>query len=174
VAAVAVVNSVLVERLFLAQKDALQRYFIRRVRRRSDAEELAQEVYLRLLRVADAEALRNPEGYLYAIAANLIKEHAAQHYIRRNCVALEDAGFAEALSEGPSYPDLVDTAQRAKRLREVLQQLPAKCQAAVIMRHWHGLSYEEIAQKLGISVNMVKKYLVSALAHCRRRMGHLR
>lgn len=169
----AVANQVLVERLFLAQKDALWRYFVRRVRRRSDAEELAQEVYLRLLRVADADALRNPEAYLYAIAANLLKEHAVQQSIGRNGVSLEDAGFPE-LSEVVSYPDLVDKAQRTERLREVLQQLPAKCQAAVVMRHWHGLSYEEIAQKLDISVNMVKKYLVHALAHCRRRMSRLR
>jgi len=170
----AVANQVLVERLFLAQKDALWRYFLRRVRRRSDAEELAQEVYLRLLRVADADALRNPEAYLYAIAANLLKEHAVQQSIGRNCVSLEDAGFPEMLSEAVSYPDLVDKAQRTERLREVLRQLPAKCQAAVVMRHWHGLSYEEIAQKLDISVNMVKKYLVHALAHCRRRMSSLR
>jgi RNA polymerase sigma-70 factor (ECF subfamily) len=167
-------NNALVERLFLAQKDALQRYFVRRVRRRSDVEELAQEVYLRLLRVADADALRNPEGYLYAIAANLIKEHARQQYISRNGVTLEDAGFPEVLSEELSYADILDTGQRAKRLREVLQELPARCQAAVVMRHWHGLSYAEIAQQLNISVNMVKKYLVHALAHCRRRMGRLR
>jgi len=170
----AAANQVLVERLFLAQKDALWRYLVRRVRRRSDAEELAQEVYLRLLRVVDADALRNPEAYLYAIAANLLKEHAMQQSIGRNCVSLEDAGFPEMLSEVVSYPDLVDKAQRTERLREVLRQLPAKCQAAVIMRHWHGRSYEEIAQKLDISVNMVKKYLVHALAHCRRRMSRLR
>jgi RNA polymerase sigma factor (sigma-70 family) len=170
----AVANQVLVERLFLAQKDALWRYFLRRVRRRSDAEELAQEVYLRLLRVADADALRNPEAYLDAIAANLLKEHAVQQSIGRNCVSLEDAGFPEMLWEAVSYPDLVDKAQRTERLREVLRQLPAKCQAAVVMRYWHGLSYEEIAQKLDISVNMVKKYLVHALAHCRRRMSSLR
>jgi len=170
----AVANQVLVERLFLAQKDALWRYFVRRVRRRSDAEELAQEVYLRLLRVADADALRNPEAYLYAIAANLLKEHAVQQSIGHNCVSLEDAGLPEMLWEVVSYPDLVDKAQRTERLREVLRQLPAKCQAAVVMRYWHGLSYEEIAQKLDISVNMVKKYLVHALAHCRRRMGSLR
>jgi RNA polymerase sigma-70 factor (ECF subfamily) len=87
---------------------------------------------------------------------------------------VEDAGFPEMLSEVIPYPDLVDKAQRTKRLREVLRQLPAKCQAAVIMRHWHELSYEEIAQKLDISANMVKKYLAHALAHCRRRMSRLR
>jgi RNA polymerase sigma factor (sigma-70 family) len=173
-AATAAANSALVLRLFLAHGHALQRYFARRVRPRSDAQELAQEVYLRLLRVPDASALRNPEGYLYAIAANLIKERAAQQRLRRNCVSLEDAAFPEALSEEPSWPDTLDTARHAARLREVLRELPLKCQAAVTLCYWHGLSYAEIAQRLGISVNMVKKYLVCALALCRRRMAHLR
>jgi RNA polymerase sigma-70 factor (ECF subfamily) len=164
----------MVERLYLAHRHALQRYFERRVRPRSDAQELAQEVYFRLLRVPDAEAIRNPEGYLYAIAANLIKERAAQRHVSRNCISLEDAAFPETLSEEPSCPDILDTARRATRMREVLRQLPVKCQAAVTLHYWHGLSYAEIAQQLGISVNMVKKYLVSALALCRLRMARLR
>ena len=38
----------------------------------------------------------------------------------------------------------------------------------------HGLRYEEIALRLGVSTNMVKKYLSQALVHCRRRMARLR
>ena len=60
-----------------------------------------------------------------------------------------------------------------KRLREVLQQLPPKCHAAVVLQYWHGMSYEEIAQRLGVSTHMVKKYLSQALIHCRRRMARL-
>lgn len=173
-AAAAAANSALVLRLFLAHRHALQRYFARRVRPRSDAQELAQEVYLRLLRIPDANALRNPEGYLYAIAANLIKERAAHQRLSRNCVPLEEAALPEALSAEPSWPDILDSARHAERLREVLRELPVKCQAAVTLCYWHGLSYAEIAQRLDISVNMVKKYLVCALALCRRRMGRLR
>lgn len=173
-AAKASANSEMVERLYLAHRHALQRYFARRVRPRSDAQELAQEVYFRLLRVPDADAIRNPEGYLYAIAANLIKERAAQHHLSRRRVPLEDAVLPEALSEEPSCPDILDTARRARRMREVLRQLPVKCQAAVTLHYWHGLSYAETAQQLGISVNMVKKYLVAALALCRRRMACLK
>jgi RNA polymerase sigma-70 factor (ECF subfamily) len=41
------------------------------------------------------------------------------------------------------------------------------------MQYWQGLSYEEIALRLGVSTHMVKKYLSQAMAHCRRRMKRL-
>ena len=68
----------LVQQLFLTYQSALRAYLFRRVRRRADAEELAQEVYLRMLRVPDTTAILNPEAYLYAIAGNLVKEYALQ------------------------------------------------------------------------------------------------
>ena len=55
----------------------------------------------------------------------------------------------------------------------MLEQLSPKCRAAVELQYWHGLSYEEIALRLGISTNMVKKYLSQGLVHCRRRMARL-
>ena len=48
----------LVERLF-AHRHALQAFFYRRLRIKSDAADLVQEVYLRMLRVADPQAIRN-------------------------------------------------------------------------------------------------------------------
>jgi RNA polymerase sigma-70 factor (ECF subfamily) len=77
------------------------------------------------------------------------------------------------LAELPHIAGQLDTQTRIKRLREVLDQLPPKCHAAVVLQYWHGLSYEEIAQRLGISTHMVKKYLSQALMHCRRRMARL-
>jgi len=55
----------------------------------------------------------------------------------------------------------------------VLDQLSPKCRAVVVLQYWHGLSYEEIAQRLCVSTNMVNKYLSQALVHCRRRMARL-
>jgi DNA-directed RNA polymerase specialized sigma24 family protein len=43
---------------------------------KADAADLVQEVYLRMLRVSDPEAIRNPESYLFTVAANLHKENA--------------------------------------------------------------------------------------------------
>jgi DNA-directed RNA polymerase specialized sigma24 family protein len=39
------------------------------------------------------------------------------------------------------------------------------------MQYWHGMSYEQIGERLGVSSHMVKKYLSQAVAHCRRRMA---
>jgi RNA polymerase sigma factor (sigma-70 family) len=163
----------LVERLFAQHGSALQAFLYRRVRKHPDAAELAQEVYLRMLRVADMGGIRNPEGYLYTVASNLAKEHARHERKDRDVLDVDDPLVQQQLAELPPFAGQLDTEQRVKRLREVLHQLSPKCQAAVVLQYWHGMSYEEIAQRLGVSTNMVKKYLSQALTHCRRRMARL-
>src|SRR5215475_15587105 len=135
----------LVERLFAEHRGRLQKFFFRRVRSQPDAAELAQEVYVRMLRVADMTAIRNPEAYLYTVASNLAKEHARQERQDGAALDVDDPLVQEQLAELPAFASQLDEAQRVKRLREVLQQLPPKCQAAVVLQYWQGLSYEEIA-----------------------------
>jgi RNA polymerase sigma factor (sigma-70 family) len=163
----------MVARLFAEHGGALQAFLSRRMRRGSDAAELAQEVYARLLRAPDLGAIRDPGAYLYAVASNLARDHARRE--RRDGTVLDvgDPLVQEDLSELPDVAGHLDTAQFIKRLREVLQQLPPKCRAAIVMQYWQGLSYEEIALRLGVSTHMVKKYLSQAMVHCRRRMGRL-
>ncbi len=163
----------LVERLFAEHRGALQAFLYRRVRRHPEAAELAQEVYVRMLRVPDMTTVRNPEAYLYAVASNLAKEHARRAPDYSKVIDIDDPLVQEQLAELPPLAGELDREQRAKRLREVLSQLSPKCRAAVELQYWHGMSYEEIAQRLGVSTNMVKKYLSQALMHCRRRMTRL-
>jgi len=166
----------LVERLFVEHGSALRAFFYRRVRRRPDAAELAQEVYLRMLRVPDTDAIRNPEAYLYTVASNLAREHRVLEQRAANAGELDEldeVSGQQLLAELSDVTSEIDTAERVKRLREVLRQLPPKCQAAVALQYWHGMSYAEIAARLSISTHMVKKYLSQGLAHCRRRMARL-
>lgn len=164
----------LVERLFTEYGGVLQAFLFRRVRRQPDAADLAQEVYVRLLRVRNIEAIRNPESYLITIASNLVKEHAGRGYEERRAHNVQDPDVEEQLAEFPSFAGDLDQEQRVERLREILDQLPPKCRAAVVLQYWHHQSYQEIAQQLGISTHMVKKYLSQGLVHCRRRMARLR
>ncbi len=107
------------------------------------------------------------------VASNLAKEHFRHRRADGQALDVDDPLVSEQLAELPHIAGQLDTEARIKRLREVLDQLPPKCHAAVVLQYWHGLSYDDIAQRLGISTHMVKKYLSQALVHCRRRMARL-
>jgi RNA polymerase sigma factor (sigma-70 family) len=164
-------NKGFVEKLFAQHRRALQAYFHRRIRTKSDAPDLAQEVYVRMLRVSDTDAIRNPQLYLYTVASNLMKEHAVRDRRQASCLDIDDASVQQRLGELPSLDSELDASQTAGHLQSVLEQLPVKWRTAVILQYRYGLTYQEIADRLGVSSNMVKKYLAQALGQCRRRMA---
>src|ERR1700720_2937987 len=163
----------LVERLFVEHRGALQTFFRRRIRSKADAPDLAQEVYVRMLRISDQEAIRNPVHYLYTVANNLVKEHAALDRRQANGIDIDEAPAHEQLETLPEFDGNLDASQRVARLGVVLKQLRPKCRAAVELRFTHGLSFREIAAHLGVSPQMAKKYVAQGLGHCRRRMAAL-
>ena len=163
----------LVERLFADHGGALRTFFMRRIRAKADAADLAQEVYVRMLRVSNQDAIRNPIHYLYTVANNLVKEHAVLERRQASGIDIDEAPAHEQLKTLPAFDGDLDTAQRVLRLGIVLQQLRPKCRAAVELRFTHDLAYREIAMHLGVSPQMAKKYVAQGLSHCRRRMAQL-
>src|SRR5687767_659277 len=85
--------------IFAKHQTLLTRFFRRRVSHTWDAQDLTQEVYLRLLRADERELIRNPEGYLRTVANNLLREYAV---LRKGVSVPYDALEAEAT------PTLVD------------------------------------------------------------------
>lgn len=158
-----------VQKLFLEHGEALKDFIRRRIRSKGEASDLAQEVYLRILRV-DWASVRNPEGYLYAVAGNLLKEQRLLEARRARQDDAEDPSLALQLAELPAFDNELDLASRRARLLEVLEQLPPRCRAAVVLQYRDGLSHQEIAERLGVSPHMVKKHLAQALVQCRKRM----
>ena len=164
----------MVERLFMQHRRGLLAFFSRRIRTKADAPDLAQEVYLRMLRISDPDAIRNPEFYLYTVASNLLKERAILDRRQSATLDIDEDSVQAQLGDLPSSDGDVDTARRIARLRVVLAQLSPKCRATVVLQYRYGLTYEQIGERLGVSPHMVKKYLCQALVHCRRRMAEMR
>jgi RNA polymerase sigma-19 factor, ECF subfamily len=146
---------------------ALHRFLMRRLRSAQNAQDLAQETYLRLLRVEHADFVRKPQAYLYRIAANLLYEFRLRE--RKDLVTF-DSDVAEHAAEHSPHVDSDDAGEdlaRAQQVEELLARLPPLYRAVFVLRKREGMSYPEIATTLGISVHTVKKYLARAVAQCR-------
>ncbi len=135
-------------------------------------------MYLRLLRVERPELIRSPEAYLFTVAANIVREYALRRSRQPMHVTLDTALIDETtagndalIAPGPEAAALRST--EVKQLERILDTLSPKARAALIWHRRDGLSYDEIGQRLGVSRNMVKKYLVKALAHCRKQRDEL-
>ncbi|MET0331341.1 MAG: sigma-70 family RNA polymerase sigma factor [Dyella sp.] len=158
--------------LFAEQRASLNGYFLRRVTHAWDAQDLLQELYLRLLRSVRqrSEDIRNPEAYLYTVAANLLKEHA----VMQQRAPLGSDGLDEVIERLATPCDAgadVDRQLRRQRLSQLLGQLSPKCRAVLVMHYRDELGYRQIGEQLGISFHMVKKYIVKALTVCRQGMA---
>ena len=110
----------LVERLFAEHRAALQAFFRQRIKSKADAPDLTQEVYLRMLRASDTEAIRDPARYLYAVASNLVREHALLDQRQASGVdvdegSLNDLAARTGITSG-------NAAVRVHRAREALRK----------------------------------------------------
>jgi len=159
-----------VERLFREHGCNLEAFLYRRTGNHADAIELAQETYVRMLQIKDMEAIRSPKAYMFIVAANLATEHAARQGRDRGTLDISDPVVEAELSHDPNFGDQMDDEEAADRIREALAELPAKCRAAFYLQYAYGMSYEEIAQQLGVTAHSVKKYLSQATAHLRKRL----
>ena len=125
----------LVERLFTEHRAGLQTFFRRRIRSKADAPDLAQEVYVRMLRISDQEAIRNPVHYLYTVANNLVKEHAVLERRQASGIDIDEAPAQEQLQTLPAFDGELDTRQRVARLgrraEAAASEMPHRCGPAL-------------------------------------------
>jgi RNA polymerase sigma-70 factor (ECF subfamily) len=146
----------------------LKRYLSQRVGNRAEAEDLAQEIYLRLLRVERKDLIRSPQALLFRIASNAVYEW---RLLARNRLPHSPMELEALESVEDELAADVWRAELARELSAALVRLSPKCRAAVLLHRREQLTYSEVGLQLGVSVAMVKKYLSQGLAFCR---GHLR
>lgn len=158
-----------VARIFSHQHERLEAFLRVRLANDDDAAELAQEAFLRLLRVKRPDLIRNPQGYLYRIARNLVHELYTRQRIRYD--AKIDLDLLE--SQEPTPHDQAVLAGRREWVEKTMRELPPKCQAALLLRWREGLTQAEIGERLQVSRQMVQKYLAAGIAHCRKRLRQI-
>ncbi len=137
---------------------------------RSQAEDVAQEVFLRVWRAArDFEPKAKFTTWIYRITVNPCLDTVKSAHYRQSFVPLDDG--AEQPDEADrtggfdgvrSPEELLLAEEEARRIFAALQSLPANQRLAVVLKKFDGLSYEEISRVLGCSQSAVESLLVRA------------
>jgi RNA polymerase sigma factor (sigma-70 family) len=156
-------------RIFLDIRPSLERVIQRRINDHDTAQDLAQDIYLRLDRIAELlPAEEDARRYLMRMAV-----HAALYHQRSESRHVQLLAGALALFEGHvAEPDEHAHAQdRMELIEQALSELPAKCRDVLYLTRIEGLPREEVAQRLGVSLSLVNKYVLLALKHCQKRLG---
>ncbi len=147
----------------------LHRFLLRRLRRPQDAEDLAQEVFMRLSRIDDGEFVENPRAYLFGIASHVVFEFRMRGRLKEWLVFDSDA--AEAAAEQPSQSARDELAERLslqQQLTAALGRLPPLQLAVFLLHKRDGYSYEEIAGRLGLSVRRIESHIAQARSLLRK------
>jgi RNA polymerase sigma factor (sigma-70 family) len=142
---------------------ALRRYLAARMRNAADdVPDLVQEVFLRMLRIDNHEAIRNSQAYLYTVASHVLHQHSLRRAAVGEAAAVTD--FAQEISRVDWDPALqLELEQQFEQLGERLREISPKAYATFMLHRCHGLSLQEVSEKIGASYSMTKKYLARAL-----------
>lgn len=155
-------------RLFESHYGELRAFALRKLGNVAVAEDLVQEACLRLASL-DGQAIENPRALLYRVVGNLVIDHARREQVRSRY--LDDArdGFDVRDERADAERQLL-ARQRLLLVTRAVAELPPKCRECFILRRFEELDQSEIAERMGISRNMVEKHLRHAVAHCARRL----
>lgn len=147
-------------RLFAESREALRRYVRRLVRSRDAVDEIVQEAFLRTY--AQGDAVQIPRAFLFSTARNLASDHRRHDRIAATDT-VGDLDDSRVVSSGGPLEDQVIADEASQLLREAVDRLPPQCHAAFALKVFHGYSYKEIGDKLGLSQKTVEKHIACGL-----------
>jgi len=153
-------------------------FLYRMVQNQAVAEELAQEVFLRVYRSRHSyEPTARFTTWLFRIATHLALNQIRDRRHEKGSESLDvDQGDGVVLQVADRLPTVEQSLLRQSRLnevREAIESLPAKQKAAVLMHKYQEMEYSQIAKVLGCSESAVKSLLFRAYETLRSRLAHM-
>jgi RNA polymerase sigma factor (sigma-70 family) len=143
----------------------LVRYLSTKVRNSEDANDLAQEAFLRMHKFQQSSQLENARAFLYRTANNLVIDQMRRAQVHdrylhsTSCQDWDD----ETDECAPSAERTASAEQELAHIYQLIEQLPPKIRRAFVLHRNSDRSYQQIADEMGVSTSMVEKYIVKAL-----------
>ena len=150
------------EELDARYRGALCAFFRRRIGNGAEAEELAQEVIVRVCDLPEGQ-MESPDAYVFTIAANLLRDRARRDAVR--------ASYREAILADSERWDIerrdperiLAGRQNLANVAHVLKSLPERTRVIFVLYRLEGMARREIADTFGISVSAVEKHIATAM-----------
>lgn len=127
--------------------------------RREDAGDLLHSAWVRLAEYRGPE-VRNTEAFLVRTAINAARDDARREQRQATLMTHED--MAGIVDDAPHADEVLDARRRLHAVRERLGRMNPRTVQIVTMHRIDGLTYREIAQRLGISESSVEKHMAKA------------
>lgn len=140
----------------------LRAFLAQQTRSVDDAEDLAQEIFLRLWRNGERTEIRSFKAFAFKMACNLVKDRSRRTYTRmmRQAVPAGDVQLSDMGEGEPS--SLVQSQQMLGMVAETLAKLRPSTREAFLLYRVEAWSHARIAARMGISISMVEKHVSQA------------
>jgi RNA polymerase sigma factor (sigma-70 family) len=155
-----------VNTLYCEHRGWLFNWLRRKLGSSDNAADLTQDTFLRIIASRDTLlGIREPRAFLVTTANRLMADRARRKLIED--AYLQELALAAAHQAGhPSPEQILETVQALTQIEAVLDGLANKPRQAFLLHYLDGETQQQIANQLGVSERMVRKYLVQALTHC--------
>lgn len=155
-----------IKALFQNHNEELVRYLTSRLKSHEEAVEVAQEAYVRLLRLDDSSTIGFLRAFLFRTATNIAIDRVRRRGLAQAYV--EEATPEQQVNEmfGFTPERSLAAKQSLEKVLDCVGTLPPKCRHAFIEYKFRHRSYEDIAEDMGLTSSMVRKYVLRALVHC--------
>ena len=156
-------SSLTLESLYGAHHGWLKSWLMHKLRSAFDADDIAQDTFLRVMGSDTLSTVRDPRSFLCTIAKRVMVD-----LFRRNALEKTYLEMLALMPEemAPSPEERESQLETLQLIDTMLDGLSGKTREAFLLSQLDGLKYSEIALQLGVSVSSVKKYVAKAIEHC--------
>lgn len=144
----------------------LRGFLMNNLRNQAEADDMAQEVYLRFSRLQNHRQIRSEKAFLFTTAVNLLRDRSRRlaTQLEKASIPMDDVSL-ECTVYDPAHRMV--HGERLQLARRALDRCSPNCRQAFELSRIDGRSYAEIAALMGVSVSMVEKHVSAALREIR-------
>jgi RNA polymerase sigma factor (sigma-70 family) len=156
---------------YVRRHSELRAFLLRRTGSADAADELVQEIWVRIASRAEDRTILNPDGWLQQVAVNLALRWLQRKRFRSSA-HVEGAPLPEQQPDEAPAPDRALHARHGVQyLLQLVEEMPPRRRTVFLLYRGRGLSLNETAQQMGLSVLTVKRQMAEAMIFLRERMS---